>query len=216
MDSQKRVGGVGAAPGEPPPIVAAYIRVSSRSQDYAYQRHAIEGCARGRGELVHLWYGDVATGSKMERPKLRKLRDDIRAGKIQRLWVWRLDRLTRSGIVDAVSCIAEIRAAGCAIQSVTDGFPLEGPTADLHIAMMAWAAQHEREKLRENQQAARLRMEQTGRHWGRPPATYEQRALVRELATLGYSVRKIAREVQLSKSCCWNILQEQAEQKVAS
>ncbi len=207
-------------PRSAPPVVAAYIRVSSRTQDYAYQRHAIEISARGRGELVHLWYGDVATGSRMDRPKLQLLREHIRVGRVQRLWVWRLDRLTRSGIVDAVSFISELRKHGCSVHSVTDGFPLDGPTADLYIAMIAWAAQHEREKLRENQQAARARMESVGRHWGRPPATDEQRALIRDLSLEGKSVRKIARELRalgmpLGKTCVWKILRGEPTQKLA-
>lgn len=206
---------------EPPPVIAAYIRVSSRTQDYAYQRHAIEKAARARGELVHLWYGDTATGARMDRPKLIKLRDDIRAGKIQRLWVWRLDRLTRTGIVDAISCIREMQRSGCTLSSVADGFPFDGELGELFVAIVAWAAQHEREKIRENLQAARARMAAAGRPWGRPPTTEEQRSLVWELRREGKSVRAIARElralgVPLGKSCVWNILQTEGEQKAAS
>lgn len=197
------------------PVVAGYIRVSSRSQDYAYQRHAIEGAARARGEPVVQWFGDVATGSKMERPQLIKLRDAIRAGRIQRLWVWRLDRLTRSGIVDTLSCIGEIQRAGCSVSSVADGFPLEGPAGELFMAMVAWAAQQEREKIRENQLAARQRMEAKGLNWGHPPIPPDRADKVRDLAHQGFSIRKIAKQLSLGKTTVWKIVRVMPTQKIA-
>lgn len=206
---------------ERPGRVAAYIRVSSRSQDYAYQRHAIELAARARGERVDEWFGDVATGSKMDRPQLLKLRAAIRTGAIRRLWVWRLDRLTRSGIVDTLSCIGEIRRAGCSVSSVADGFPLEGHAGELFMAMVAWAAQQEREKIRENQAAARMRMEASGRHWGKPPVEVATRRQViqlrRDAEARGerLSVRKIARHTKVGKSTVWKILREEATRKDA-
>jgi DNA invertase Pin-like site-specific DNA recombinase len=191
-----------------PPIVAGYIRVSSRSQDYEYQRHAIQLAARARGELVHLWYGDVASGRSMDRPQLLKLRDAIRAHRVQRLWVWRIDRLTRSGIVDTLSCINEIRLAGCAVASVADGFALDGPAADVILAVLAWAAQLERQKIRENLAAARARLALQGRHMGPTPVPTHVRALVKELSDAGLSIRRVARAAGISKSSVWNILHE--------
>jgi DNA invertase Pin-like site-specific DNA recombinase len=214
--NSNEIGGARALSIVPTPVlVGGYIRVSSRSQDYAYQQHAIASAARARGELVHHWYGDVATGSKMERPQLIKLRDAIRAGKLQRLWVWRLDRLTRSGIVDTISCISEIQRCGCSVSSVADGFPLDGPTGELFMAMIAWAAQHEREKIRENQAAARQRMEAAGRHWGHPPVLQETKRRIGELAEQGLSVREISRHVSVGKTTVWKIVRARAQEKVA-
>lgn len=217
----KGAGSGGFSRAEPPPVVAGYIRVSSRTQDYEYQRHAIEQAARARGELVHRWYGDRATGSRMDRPALIKMRDAIRAGQIQRLWVWRLDRLTRSGIVDAISCIREMRKHGCVLCSVADGFPFDGEFGELFIAIASCMAQHEREKIRENLAAARARMAAAGRPWGKPAASDEQRALVSDLRREGKSIRQISRELRvlglpLGKSCVCNILRSVPAEKAAS
>lgn len=186
-----------------PRVVAGYIRVSSRGQDYSSQRHAIEAAARARGELVHLWFADVATGRRVERPQLRRLRDAITAGRVHRIWVWRLDRLTRSGIVDAISCITEIRRCGATVASVADGFALD---SDLMLAMIAWAAQQELLKLRENQDAARARMRLEGRPWGRPPLPDSLKDEIRRLGSQGKSPRQIAAELPCSKSSAWNVL----------
>jgi DNA invertase Pin-like site-specific DNA recombinase len=185
--------------------VAAYIRVSDRSQDYAYQRHAIErACAPG--EPVQLWFADVASGRSMDRPQMHRLRDAIRAGKIHRVWVWRLDRLTRSGVIDMLSCIAELRRYGCEVSTVTDKFPMGGPAAEPILAVLAWAAQQEREKIRENQNAARARMAVEGRAWGRPSLAAAVQLRVRELRAGGKTFRAIARELRISKSSAWKIL----------
>jgi DNA invertase Pin-like site-specific DNA recombinase len=199
-----------------PDVVAAYIRVSSRSQDYGYQRHAIERAARARGEVIHLWYADVASGSTMNRPKLRQLRDKIRVGGVQRLWVWRLDRLTRSGIADTLSALEELRRCGCALASVSDGLALEGPAGELVVSVLAWAAKIEREKIRENQLAARARMEAEGRSWGRPPElTPSQKERIHLLAEQGYSHKRIAALVECSKTSVWNVLHETEPQAAA-
>jgi DNA invertase Pin-like site-specific DNA recombinase len=194
-------------PGGLPTVVAAYVRVSSSSQDYAYQRHAIERAARARGEVIHLWYADVASGKTMNRPKLRALRDSIRAGRIHTLWVWRIDRLTRSGIVDTLGALQEMKRNGCALSSVSDGFALEGPAGELVVSVLAWAAQLEREKIRENQEAARARMRSEGRPWGRPPEiTSTQKERIHLLAEQGWPHKRIAAEVNCSKTSVWNEL----------
>lgn len=196
--------------------VAGYIRVSSRSQDYAYQRLAIERAARARGEVIHLWYADVASGRSMERPQLRKLRDAIRVGRLHRVWVWRLDRLTRSGIVDTLSCIQEMRRHGCALSSVADGFALDGPGAEVILSVLAWAAQLEREKLRENQLAARARMAAEGRSWGRPrELTAEQKQRIHALAAENVGRKEIAARVNCSRTSVWNVLHENGSQAAA-
>ena len=42
------------------------------------------------------WFKDTFTGKSMDRPGLQKLLDAMRAGKVERIVVWRLDRLGRT------------------------------------------------------------------------------------------------------------------------
>lgn len=191
-----------------PAASAAYIRVSSRSQDYSYQRHAIEQACKARGEVIHRWYADVATGANMSRPHLRAMREAIRKGQVDRVWVWRLDRLTRSGIVDTLSAVSDIRSHGCELHSVSDGFALEGPSSEMVLAALAWAAQMEREKIKENQAAARARMATEGRKWGRPATPEPKRRQIVSLRKLGYSQRAIARLAECSKTTVHTVLSE--------
>ena len=189
------------------PVVAAYIRVSSPSQDYAYQRHAIETAARARGELVEQWYADIGSGSTMERPELVRMRHDVDRLLIKRLWVWRLDRLSRSGIVDMFGVVDQIRGSGATLASVADGFALEpGPAGEIMLAMIAWAAEQERIKIRENQEAARRRMLREGRNWGRPRLPDTKRDAIVAASSRGKSRKEIARELQISRSSVDKVL----------
>lgn len=181
--------------------VVGYIRVSSRSQDYAYQRTAIDAAARGRGARVGAWFADVASGATLERPELARLRSALDARTVSQVWVWRLDRLTRSGIADTLECVSHVRRAGAELVSVADQVALDGgPTGELVLAVLAWCAQIEREKIRENQDAARARLQLQGRAWGRPPLDPCLRDAVALQASQGKSRREIARALQVSKS----------------
>ena len=182
-------------------IVVGYIRVSSSSQDYAYQRSAIDAAARGRGEQVCEWFADVASGATLDRPELARLRRALDVRRVRQVWVWRLDRLTRSGISDTLASVEHVRRSGAELVSVSDRVALDGgPTGELVLAMLAWCAQMEREKIRENQVAARERMARQGRAWGRPALPDALRDAVIAAASSGLSCRQIARQLKVSKT----------------
>src|SRR5436190_2138981 len=134
--------------------IAAYLRVSSRAQDAASQRSAIERAAAARGDAVSEWYSEKRSGRTLDRAELQRLRADVRAGRVRRLFVFRLDRLARSGIRDTFEVIEELRAAGCELVSVADGFDLTGPAAEIVLAVMARAAKMERLAINERIAAA--------------------------------------------------------------
>lgn len=71
---------------------ALYLRVSSQSQDIKSQEPDLHAWARAQAEPV-TWYRDRFTGTTLERPGLERLLADVRASKISKVVVWRLDRL---------------------------------------------------------------------------------------------------------------------------
>lgn len=149
-------------------MIAAYLRVSSRSQNLATQRTAIEQMAKARGDVIETWFEEKRSGGKLERPALDHLRAVAAGGAIERLYIFRLDRLTRTGIRDTLGILEGLRSAGCEVRSVADGFALDGPGSEIVAACMAWAAQMERLALGERISAARARVEKAGGKWGRP------------------------------------------------
>jgi DNA invertase Pin-like site-specific DNA recombinase len=179
----------------------AYVRVSSKAQDHASQRAAIERAAAARGDEVTSWFGDKMSGKTLGRPELDRLRAAVRAGEVRRLYVYRLDRLTRSGIRDTLDVVDELRRAGVDLVTVADGFDLNGPAAEIILAVMAWAAKMERLAINERIAAARSRLEAEGRPWGRPKRlTPAQEATIRADRAAGRTVREIAQARKVPRS----------------
>ena len=191
------------------PLVSAlaYIRVSSRAQDHATQRAAIEKFAALRGDAIGAddWRAEKKSAKTMDRPELQRLLAEARAGALRgrRLYLFRLDRLTRTGIRDTLNAMEVFRAGGVELLSVTDGFDLAGPHADVVISVMAWASQMERLAINERIAAARDRIESEGGRWGRPSRF--DRTLRLQAHTLydggrGRSVREIAVALKIPRA----------------
>jgi DNA invertase Pin-like site-specific DNA recombinase len=139
------------------------------------------------------WYADVVTGATLARPELDRLRSAVKQGFHDVVYVYRLDRLTRSGIRDTLDLIEEFRRGGCQLVSIADGFDFQGPTAEVVLAVLAWGARMERLAIRERISSARERVRAKGGAWGRPRRmTDEQRRRANVLFDCGHSVRQIA------------------------
>ena len=182
-------------------LVGAYLRVSSRAQDAASQRSAIDRAAAARGDTISVWYSEKRSGKTLARPELDHVRAEARAGALRRVYIYRLDRLTRSGIRDTLDVLEELRANGCDLVTVADGFDLSGPYAEVIIAVMSWAAQMERLAINERISAARDRLEAEGRAWGRPArVTGLKLEQARAMRAEGRSIREIAVAMKVPRS----------------
>jgi DNA invertase Pin-like site-specific DNA recombinase len=180
---------------------AAYVRVSSKAQDHASQRAAIERTAAARGDKIKTWYAEKKSAKTLAREELQRLRADVRAGHVRKLYVFRLDRLARSGIRDTFEVVEELRAHGCELITVADGFDLNGPAAEVVLAVMAWAAKMERLAINERISAARDRLAAEGRAWGRPPRLVSrEREQIPRLRRAGRTVREIAVALKIPRS----------------
>ena len=180
---------------------AAYVRVSSRAQDHASQRSSIERAAAARGDIVLRWFSERRSGKTVARPELDRLRVAARAGELRRLYVFRLDRLARSGIRDTFDVVDDLRRHGCEIVSVADGFDLGGPAAEVVMAVMAWAAKMERLAIGERIAPARERMAAEGRPWGRPRRLVgADLARVLAMRDEGRTIREIAVALKTPRS----------------
>jgi DNA invertase Pin-like site-specific DNA recombinase len=189
----------------------AYIRVSSKSQDHAMQRHAIEVAAAGRGDAIPAghWFAEKRRAKTMDRPELARLEAEVAARRVRRVYVFRLDRLTRSGIADTLDVVKRWRALSVHIVNLRDGFSVPGPGADgseariaeLILAILAWAAEMELLTRRERIAARRDLAEERGEAWGRPcdltPAGWSR---VHALKAEGRTVRSIAMALKITRS----------------
>jgi DNA invertase Pin-like site-specific DNA recombinase len=182
-------------------ICAAYVRVSTRQQDLGAQKDAIWRVAEARGDVVTLWFEEKKNANSLKRPELERLRDMVRRGMLQKLYAFKVDRLGRSGIRDTLTVVEELRANGCKLSTVADGFDFDGPSGDLVVAVMAWAAQMERQALGDRISAARERVEAAGGRWGRP-RKLDPGTLARAVAMQaeGRSLRQIAVALKIARA----------------
>ena len=84
------------------------------------------------------------SGGTMERPGLQNLLNDIRAGQIQVVVVYKVDRLSRS-IIDFHKMMQEFDKYGCNFVSITQSFDTSNSMGKLTLNMLLSFAQFERE-----------------------------------------------------------------------
>ena len=134
---------------------AIYTRKSSdEGLDQAFnsldaQREAGEAYIRSQASegwrIVADRYDDGGySGGTMERPALRRLLDDIDAGKIDVVIVYKIDRLTRS-LADFARIVERFDARGTSFVSVTQAFNTTSSMGRLTLNVLLSFAQFERE-----------------------------------------------------------------------
>lgn len=185
--------------------VVAYMRVSSRAQDLATQRSAIEKAAAGRGDTITEWHSEKRSGKALARPELDRLRALVRDGKVGTLYCFKLDRLTRSGVADTYRVVDEFRRAGCTLIAVADNLTIRAGGDDIVsetlVFALALAARLERAAINDRIAAARERLEAEGRPWGRPSRLSQaDRVRLRALRQEGRSLRDIAIAMKVPRS----------------
>ncbi len=95
--------------------------------------------------LVQTHYDDGGiSGGTLERPGLQRLLDDIGAGLIDQIVVYKIDRLTRS-LSDFAKIVDRLEAAGASFVSVTQSFNTATSMGRLTLNMLLSFAQFERE-----------------------------------------------------------------------
>jgi DNA invertase Pin-like site-specific DNA recombinase len=99
-----------------------------------------EGWALRRGRYDDAGY----SGGKLERPALRQLLDEVTAGRIDVVVVYKVDRLTRS-LADFAKIIDTFDNAGVAFVSVTQAFNTTTSMGRLTLNVLLSFAQFERE-----------------------------------------------------------------------
>lgn len=194
--------------------VAIYVRVSSSTQDTRSQEPDLKRWASTHDTPV-VWYRDVASGSKMERPGWDRLMQAVRAGEVSEVACWRLDRLGRTA-VGLTQLFAELVERGVNLVSIKDGLDLGTSAGRLMAHVLASVAQYEREVRAERQRAGIDAAKVAGVRFGRPAVgkgngtrtkvTTEQEGTVRRLASEGQSKAAIARATGLSRPTVYAIL----------
>lgn len=155
---------------------AAYIRVSTKDQDYESQRGAVSDWFARTGVPASdvRFFADTSTGDNLRRPELEKLRAAIAAGEVDTVVIWKLDRLSRS-LRDGLNLVADWAEAGVRVVSVTQQIDFSGTVGRMLAAVLLGFAQIEQETRRERQRLGIEQAKKGGVYLGRKPGSVKVR-----------------------------------------
>lgn len=125
-------------------MVAIYARQSLDKKDSLSIEGQIELCQRYAGEETRVFQDKGFSGKNTKRPAFQDLMDQVRAGGIQKILVYRLDRFSRS-IADFSLIWRELEEYGVEFQSVTENFDTSSPMGRAMLNVVMTFAQLERE-----------------------------------------------------------------------
>lgn len=194
----------------------AYLRVSTEAQTEKYgldmQKQKILEYCKKKGVKIDKWYIDGGySGSKLDRPKIQELLSDAEDGKIENVFIYKLDRMSRD-VIDTLTLLHRtLPKYGVKVVSMTEDLKFENPMDKVVVGVNALMGQYEREVIRMRMSAGMLERVKKGL-WmggGRTPFGYyydrndgilhpkdDEAELVRNAYRLyieGYSCEKIAK-----------------------
>ena len=154
---------------------AIYVRVSTEEQSVDNQLKPLENMALSQNYMVTNVYKDTMSGGAANRPGFQQMLKDARMRRFDILLVWSMDRFSREGISETLAYLQRLKNQRVAIRSLTE--PLidtsDDGAGEIIIAVMAWLAKRERQRISERTKAGMLR---TGtNHTGRPKGSKDSK-----------------------------------------
>jgi DNA invertase Pin-like site-specific DNA recombinase len=192
--------------------IGIYLRVSSRRQDTRSQEPDLKRWAAAQDRPVR-WYRDKFTGRTMDRPGWRKLEADIKAGKVAKVVVWRLDRLGRTAR-GLTALFEDLQGRRVGLVSLREGLDLSTPAGRLMAHVLASVAQYETEVRAERVRAGQAVAKANGKRWGgskkgrRVKVTPQQAKVVRQMHQEGEPIAAIARTIGVSRPTVYSLLKD--------
>lgn len=193
--------------------IAIYMRVSTIQQSTRSQKPDLQRWIDAQEPGNVQWYTDTATGKNMDRPGWQKLQKDIDNNRVNKLVIWRLDRLgrTASGLC---KLFEDLQAKKVRLVSLMDSIDLGTASGRLIANVLASVAAYETEVRGERVKAGQAAARAAGKTWGgskkgsRRKVTDEQVRIIIELKNRGEKIARIARTVSLSRLTIYRILEQ--------
>ncbi len=190
---------------------AVYLRISTGkgaqktdSQEYEVKRYC---SARGWKDLEI--YTDKMSGGKASRPELDRMVQDMRAGKVARVVVYKLDRCGRS-LTHLCLLIDEMNNLGVPLICVSQGIDTSenNPCAKFQLDVLKAVCEFERNLIRERVNSGLAAAKAKGVVLGRPATLQRRRADVLELREQGKGIRQISRELKMPVASVFKVLKQ--------
>jgi DNA invertase Pin-like site-specific DNA recombinase len=171
----------------------AYVRVSREDEQPENQEHAIFRWAAERGHQVVENVRDVGVSGALppaQRPGWQRVAQLLESA--DGVVVYALDRVARS-LWDLAAVVRELESKGKVLMSVREEWlqNVDPRVRQLIISVLGWAAEMEREFIRERTREALARLKAQGKPVGRPPKWNEQvRRRIIDLVRRGLTLKE--------------------------
>ena len=186
-------------------LVALYPRVSTQEQareNYSIgeQIDRLNKYCEAMGWTVYKTYTDPGySGGDTNRPGLQEMIKDVKAGKVDKVVVYKLDRLSRSQL-DTLYLIEKVFLAnGTDFVSMSENFDTSTPFGRAMIGILAVFAQLEREQIKERMSMGKEARAKEGK-WGggsSVPVGYDYNPNTQELEVNEYEALQIKEAIGL-------------------
>jgi DNA invertase Pin-like site-specific DNA recombinase len=186
---------------------AIYTRVSTANQTRDSQLVELREYCRRRNWSEAVEYSDTISGSKFTRQGLDALLTEVRKGKVERIVVFKMDRLGRS-LPHLAQIVAELSNHGTALICTSQGIDTSNsnPAGRLQMGVLMAVADFERELIKERVLAGLVAAKARGSKLGRPSSLDQHKAPVAALVSQGKGARLISRELGLPLSSVCKIV----------
>lgn len=182
--------------------VALYARVSSREsqerQDPENQLRLLRRRAEWDEVEIYKEYVDHAPGSDPNRPELSQMLRDMKAMRFRRIYIVRLDRITRS-LKNLLTMIESFDKNGVEFVCTEQDIRTDTSTGKLMINFLGAIAEFESDLISERTKEGLARAASQGRYPGRKPIEIDMKELQR-WRDAGFSYSELARKFGVSKA----------------
>lgn len=198
---------------------ALYHRVSTLDQDAKLARDELRGWARRHKARVVLDVEEKGSGANNDRPGLQRVLEAARAGKLDVVVVYKLDRWGRSAL-DVLTNLRElVEVAGVRFVASSQSLDVRPGAGDamsrLLLQVLASVAEFERDLIRDRTKIGLARARKRGAQIGRKPVPRPDVDVVREMMFARESEwgRRRPRVLELAKKlgCSKNVFYEVLE-----
>ena len=124
-------------------------------------------------EIYKIYREEGVSAKNMERPKFQEMIKDLKEGKINKIVVYKLDRLTRS-IKDLESICTMLEEYDCSLESVAEEINTDTANGKFFIRMLTILAQLEIERTSERTKFGLVGAAKKGHLSGKPPVGYRK------------------------------------------
>lgn len=192
-------------------VIAIYCRTSTDRQHTRSQLSAVKKWISAQkypdAELV--WYqDDGVSGATSDRAALNQLMLDVKAGKIQRLVMFELSRLSRS-FLDLLKLMETLTKHKVIVETPTDGeIKFDDTMQKFLVAAKALTADHERERIRDRTRSGLASARERGVRLGAPAGNKNRRGKLKahsaeflqrlERLSRKFNIREVAGELKVS------------------